>query len=74
MSADRFEYPPLKEKDQQCGDIKDGDVDPVRGFAEHTVVGVKQYRDQNEAQHNLCQLDTPVVFLILEKQPLNQCK
>ena len=23
------ECPPLKEKDQQCGDVKDGDVDPV---------------------------------------------
>ena len=66
--------PPLKEKDMQCGDVKDGDVDPVWGFAEYTIVGVEQHRDQHQAQQNFRQLDTPVVFLIFEEQPLNQCK
>lgn len=69
-----FERPPLKEKDQQCGDIKDGNVEPIRGFAEYTIVGVEQHRDQNQAQQNFRQLDAPVVFLILEKQTLNQGK
>ena len=69
-----LECPPLKEKDQQCGDIKDGDIDPIRGFAEYTIVGVKQYRDQHQAQQNLRQFDTPVVFLISEEQTLNQRK
>ena len=69
-----FECPPLKEKDQCCGDIKDGDVDPVRRLAEHSVVGVEQHWDQNNAQQNFRQLDAPVVFLIPIKQPLNQRK
>ena len=68
------ECPPLKEKDQQCGDIEDGDVDPIWGFAEYTIVGVEQNRNQNQAQQNFRQLDAPVVFLILEKQSLNQRK
>lgn len=69
-----FERPPLKEKDQQCSDIEDGDVDPVGRFSKHPIVGVKQHRDQDESQQNLRQLDTPVFFLIPEKQTLNQCK
>ena len=69
-----FECPPVKEKGQQCGDIKDGDVDPVWRFAEHSVVGVEQHWDQNNAQQYFHQLDAPVVFLIFEKQPLNQSK
>ena len=68
------ECPPLKEKDQQSGDIEDGDVEPVWRLAEHTVIGVKQHRDQDEPQQNLHQFDAPVVFLILKKQSLKQCK
>ena len=68
------ECPPLKEKDQQSGDIEDGDIDPVRGLAEYTIVGVKQYRDQNQPQQDFRQFDAPVVFLILEKQTLNRGK
>ena len=64
----------FKEEDQSCGDIEDGNVDPVGGFSKHPIVSVKQHRDQDEPQQNPRQLDTPVVFLILEKQPLNQCK
>ena len=44
-----LECPPLKEKDQQCGDVKDGDVDPVRGLSEYAVIGVKQHRDQHQS-------------------------
>ena len=69
-----FECPPLKEKDQPGGDIKNGDVDPVRGLSKGTVIGVKQHRDQRQAQQNLRQLDTPVVFLFPEKGPLHQRK
>ena len=68
------ECPPFKEKDQQSGDIEDGDVDPVWGFSEHTVVSVKQYRDQHQSQQDFRKLDTPVVFPILEKQSLNKRK
>lgn len=40
-----FECPPFKKKDQGCGNVKDGDVDPIRGSAKHSVIGVKHYRD-----------------------------
>ena len=55
-------------------DIEDGDINPIWGFAEHAIIGVKQHRNQHKSQQNLHQLDTPVVFLILEKQSLNQRK
>ena len=67
-----FECPPLEEKSQCCGDVEDGDVDPVRGLSEHAVVGIKQHRDQGQPQQNLRQLDAPVVFLIPEEPPLEQ--
>ena len=44
------------------------------GFAECSVVGVKQHRNQHQSQQDFRQLDIPVVFLILEKKPLNQRK
>ena len=68
------EYPPFKKKDQGGGDIKDGDIDPVWGFAEHAVIGVEQNWNQYKPQEDLCQFDTPVVFLIFEEQSLNQRK
>ena len=45
--------PPLKEKDYCGGDVEDGDIDPIRGFAEHAVVGVEQHRDQHQSKQNL---------------------
>ena len=67
-----FECPPLKKKDQQSGDIKDSDVDPIRGLAECAVVGVKQYRNHHQSQQKFRQLDAPVVSLIPKKRPLDQ--
>ena len=52
--------PPFQQKDNQCGEIKDSNVDPVRRFAKGTVVGVKQHRDQYQSQQNFRQLDAPV--------------
>ena len=69
-----LEGPPLEEKDQSCGDVEDGNVDPVRRFTEHAIVGIKQHRDQGQPQQNLSQLDAPVVFLFPKEPPLDQRK
>lgn len=69
-----FECPPFKEKNQCCRDIKDGDVDPIRGFAEYAIIGVKQHWDKCKSQQNLSQLDAPIVFLLPEENPLNESK
>lgn len=69
-----FECPPLEEKSQCCGDVEDGNVDPIRGLSEHAIIGVEQHRDQGQPQQNLSQLDAPVVFLCPEIMPLNQRK
>ena len=69
-----FEGPPFEEKDQCCGDVEDGNVDPVRGLSEHAIIGVEQHRDQGQPQQNLSQFDAPVVFLPSEKLPLDQRK
>ena len=69
-----FEGPPFEEKGQSSGDVEDGNVDPVRRFTEHAIIGVEQYRDQGQPQQNLSQFDAPVVFLIPEEPPLDQRK
>ena len=69
-----LECPPLQEKDQQSGDVKDGNVEPIRRLSEHAVIGVKQHRDQHKSQQDFRQFDAPVVFLVFEKQSLNQRK
>ena len=69
-----FECPPFKQKHQGCGDIEDGNVDPVGGLSENSIVGVKQYWDQQKSQQNPRQFNTPVVLLIPEKQTLNHSK
>ena len=51
--------PPFQQKDNQCGEIKDSNVEPVRGFAKGAVVGIKQHRNQDKPQQNLRQLDAP---------------
>ena len=67
-----LEGPPLKKENQSSGEIKDCDIDPVRGFSKGAVVGVKQHWDQRKTQQNLSQLDKPEILLFLEKQPLDQ--
>ena len=67
-----FERPPLEEEDQCSGEVEDGNVDPVRRFTEHAIIGVEQHRDQGQPQQNLSQFDAPVVFLIPEEPPLEQ--
>ena len=44
--AIQLECPLFEEEDQGCGDVEDGNVDPIRGLAEHTVPGIEEHRDQ----------------------------
>ena len=44
------ECPPFEKKNQGCGDVEYGDVDPVGGFSKHPIISVKQHRDQDEPQ------------------------
>ena len=69
-----FKGPPFEEEGQSCGEVEDGNVDPVRGLSEHAIIGVEQHRDQGQPQQNLRQFDAPIVFLFPEEPLLNQSK
>ena len=45
-----FLQQPFKAKDGGCGDIENGDIDPIGGRGDGAVVGVKQQRDQRKAR------------------------
>lgn len=49
---------------------ENGDVDPVGRFADHTVIGVEQDRDQKLAEKDPTELYTPKIFAIAKEKAL----
>ena len=62
-----FELPCFVEVRHRRRDEENGDIDPVGGFSDDTVVGVKENGDQPKTKQRSLQLHTPKVLLILEE-------
>ena len=50
------------------GNKKDGNVEPVRGFAQNTGIGVVDHRNQDQPQQDAHQLYTPELTAVLSRK------
>ena len=53
------------------GDEEDRDIDPIGRFADHTVIGVKEKRDQRKPQEDAAQFDAPKILAVPKKEALH---
>ena len=56
------------------GDEKDGNVDPIGGFSDDAVVGIKDHGNQKNAKQDPAQLDAPKIFAVTEEKALHNGK
>ena len=54
------------------GNEEDNNIDPVGRFADDTVVRIEKDRDQNEAEKDAPQLDTPEILAVAEEKALRE--
>ena len=70
-----FVQQPSLVKIRDCGRNKEnGDVEPIGSLADHSVIGVKENRNQDDPKKNSTKLDTPKILAITEEKALYNSK
>ena len=58
----------------RCRHKENGDIDPIGGFSDHTVVGVEDGRNQAKSEQRASELDTPKIWSIPKEKALHDSK